>query len=181
LIYPAYWLACLRDRGVIDECDGCDDRAEQKLQAALRHPLVKTLERHTLALLLDPQRRNLFADGGIKLSSTSNNSWMSKIALFQYVVREVLRMCDGDGERNGAEDRMIEQIFAKADAAHVRWQTRGESAYWACSDQFIKGVAKASRYYPRIITTALWLNESPRPARPGAAQARDGAAAARLS
>ena len=47
--------------------------------------LVAALKRHTVALLSDPQRRNLFADGGIKLSSTSNNSWMSKIAIFQHV------------------------------------------------------------------------------------------------
>src|SRR6185503_15343246 len=42
-------------------------------------------KRHTLALLTDPQRRNLFPDGGLKLSSTSNNSWISKIAIFQHV------------------------------------------------------------------------------------------------
>ena len=34
------------------------------------------------------------------------------------------------------------------------------SGYWACSDQFVSGVAKGSRYYPRIITAALWLDET---------------------
>jgi xylan 1,4-beta-xylosidase len=111
------------------------------------------LQRHTLALLADPQRRNLFADGGIKLSSTSNNSWMSKIAIFQHVAREVLGIT-GDAE--------MAKLFADADAAHVKWQTDG-SGYWACSDQFVSGVAKGSRYYPRIITAALWLTRAGRP------------------
>ena len=31
------------------------------------------------------------------------------------------------------------------------------SAYWACSDQIVSGEGKASRYYPRIITSALWM------------------------
>jgi xylan 1,4-beta-xylosidase len=116
-------------------------------EAPALHGLLK---RHTLALLGDPQRRNLFPDGGIKLSSTSSNSWMSKIALFQHVAREVLHLC---------EDPAIADLFAKADAAHVKWQTDG-SGYWACSDQFVNGVAMGSRYYPRIITAALWLTRS---------------------
>jgi hypothetical protein len=110
-------------------------------------PLLRALKTHTLRLLKDELRRNLFADGGIKLSSTSNNSWVSKIAVFQHVCRAVF---DLDG------DREVREIFAAADAAHVRWQTDG-SGYWACSDQFVSGVAKGSRYYPRIITAALWL------------------------
>jgi hypothetical protein len=109
--------------------------------------LLRALKTHTLRLLKDERRRNLFADGGIKLSSTSNNSWASKIAVFQHVCRAVF---DLEG------DREVREIFAAADAAHVRWQTDG-SGYWACSDQFVSGVAKGSRYYPRIITAALWL------------------------
>jgi hypothetical protein len=122
LLYPLMW----------------GDDVHGRLAQALRH--------HTVALLDDPQRRNHFADGGIKLSSTSNNSWMSKIALFQHVARRVFGLDDDQ--------------FAEADAAHVRWQTEGPSAYWACSDQFVNGVAKGSRYYPRVITTALWLTRN---------------------
>ena len=144
LIYPAYWLACLGARA------GCEP-VEQLLGAAPRHPLIDVLRGHTLRLLHDHERRNLFADGGIKLSSTSNNSWMSKIALFQYVARQVLHLHE--------TDERVAQIFRAADAAHVRWQTDG-SGYWACSDQFVSGVAKGSRYYPRIITAALWLDET---------------------
>ena len=112
-------------------------------------PLHEALRQHTIELLRDPERRNLFADGGIRLSATSNNSWMSKIAIFQHVARRVFRL---------HEDEAIRVLFSRADAAHVKWQTEGESSYWACSDQMVNGVAKASRYYPRIITSALWMD-----------------------
>lgn len=144
LIYPAYWLRCLSDRGG-------HAAVEQMLRGALSGTFIEVLRGHTQSLLLDPQRRNLFADGGIRLSSTADNSWMSKIALFQFVARDVLRLHE-------TEPR-IGEIFRAADATHVRWQTDG-SAYWACSDQFVNGVAKGSRYYPRIITAALWMTES---------------------
>lgn len=113
-------------------------------------PFIAALKNHTLALLKDPQHRNIFPDGGVKLSSTSNNSWMSKIAIFLYVAREILQLHD---------DPEVAALLAKADTAHARWQTVG-SAFWACSDQFVSGEAKGSRYYPRIITSALWLHES---------------------
>src|SRR4029079_18308996 len=142
LIYPAYWQSCLSD----------DPDLTDYFAAAMRSPLIDTLRRHSIALLTDPERRNLFADGGIKLSSTSNNSWMSKIAIVQHVARKVLRL--------DLYDPRVTSIFATADAAHVRWQTEG-GGYWACSDQFVKGIAKASRYYPRLITAALWLDGAP--------------------
>ena len=109
--------------------------------------VVDVLSAHVRALLSDPEGRNLFDDGGIRLSSTSNNSWMSKIALAQQVIRRVLRLDD---------DPAVDDLLRRADAAHVGWQSRG-SAYWACCDQLVSGVARGSRYYPRIITTALWM------------------------
>ncbi len=112
--------------------------------------LVKILKHHTLALLKDPQQRNLFPDGGLRLSSTSANSWMSKIAIFQHVCRSVLGL-EADPE--------IKSIFDRADAAHVGWMLHPISAYWACSDQFVDGIARGSKYYPRIISSALWMRE----------------------
>ena len=112
--------------------------------------LFDCLKKHTVALLTDVERRNLFPDGGIKLSSTSSNSWMSKIAIFQEIARHVFRL---------HEDNAIAAIFTNADRAHVKWQTDG-SGYWACSDQFVDGVAKGSRWYPRVITAALWMDHS---------------------
>jgi hypothetical protein len=149
LIYPAYWLTLFRSW----PSDAAGD-AEEMLTRQLKSPLVQTLQRHALKLLTDPETANLFADGGIKLSSTSNNSWMSKIAIFQYVARSILALSEADPR--------VTAILRKADAAHVRWQTDG-SGYWACSDQFVSGEAKGSRYYPRIITAALWMDESEKP------------------
>jgi hypothetical protein len=74
---------------------------------------------------------------------------MSKIAIFMHVARRVFAL---------DQDEPIRQIFARADAAHVRWQTDG-SSYWACCDQLVSGKAVGSRYYPRIITAALWLEK----------------------
>jgi hypothetical protein len=105
-------------------------------------------------LLLDPEKRNQFPDGGIRLSSTSGNSWMSKIAIFQHVSREMFGFRD---------DPAIMELFKKADAAHVKWQTDG-SSFWACCDQIVNGEARGSKYYPRIIASALWLDEPVRAA-----------------
>ena len=110
--------------------------------------LYELIRNHVVALLKDRDCRNLFPDGGIRLSSTSSNSWMSKIALFQELARGLFDL-HGDPD--------LAALLDRADCAHVRWQIEG-SGYWACSDQFVDGVAKGSRYYPRIITTALWLS-----------------------
>ena len=120
---------------------------EQIFASPSEKRMFEVLREHTRNLLLDPQRRNLFADGGIKLSSTSNNSWMSKIAIFMHVTRKVFHL--------GA-DPEVAAVFRQADAAHLKWQTEG-SSYWACCDQIVSGEGKASRYYPRIITSALWM------------------------
>ena len=87
----------------------------------------------------------LYDDGGWKLSSSADNSWMSKICLNQYVVREIL------GIEYGEE--------ARADAAHVYWEING-SKFQACSDQFASGKPIGSLYYPRIVTNILWMDSA---------------------
>jgi hypothetical protein len=88
----------------------------------------------------------LFEDGGWKLSSTSNNSWLSKIYLCQFIAREILGLkWDGQGE--------------EADRAHVSWLLHPQQSYFAWSDQMISGVAVGSKYYPRGVTSILWLLE----------------------
>jgi hypothetical protein len=160
LVYPLYWSRC----------------ADRNLQAARRRAndgkvgwlapqgpyatLIDALRRHTETLLTARGAgagKNRFADGGLKLSSTSDNSWMSKIAIFQEVCREVLGL-----DENGKPWTGQGSGFPKADAAHVRWETQGASAYWACSDQMVSGVAQGSKYYPRIVTTVLWLGSKGR-------------------
>ena len=106
--------------------------------------LIDALRKH-FEQVLTPGRC-LFADGGWKLSSTSDNSWLSKIYLSQHVVRKALGM-DSDA------------VSETADAAHVRWLLDKEYSYYAWSDQMIAGKAMASRYYPRGVTAILWLDE----------------------
>ena len=84
----------------------------------------------------------IYPDGGWKLSSSADNSWMSKICLNQFVVYEILEIHYG-GESN-------------ADKAHVEWQVNGSKSQ-ACSDQFCSGKPIGSLYYPRIVTNILWL------------------------
>ncbi|MBN1113961.1 MAG: beta-xylosidase [Oligoflexia bacterium] len=88
----------------------------------------------------------IFPDGGWKLSSSAENSWLSKIYLNQFVARKIL------GFKN--DDTGI-----KADQAHAGWLLKEENLYWAWSDQMFTGIAKESKYYPRGVTSFLWLNE----------------------
>ncbi|KYF83232.1 hypothetical protein BE11_29535 [Sorangium cellulosum] len=106
--------------------------------------LVQVLRRH-LRAVLEPGLC-LFPEGGWKLSSSSDNSWASKIALCQHVARAVLKVDLPDPDRH--------------EEAHVRWQIEG-SGYWAYSDQMQRGVPVGSRYYPRGVTAILWLDEAP--------------------
>jgi len=71
--------------------------------------------------------------------------WASKIHLCQFVVETVL------------EVRQESAAAAKADRAHADWQRIGAADH-AVSDQFTSGVAKGSLYYPRIVTSVLWLS-----------------------
>jgi xylan 1,4-beta-xylosidase len=82
-----------------------------------------------------------FSDGGWKLSSTSNNSWLSKIYLCQAVAEKVLGY----------------EIDHQADKAHVNWLLSPENIYFAWSDQMLSGKAVGSRYYPRGVTSILWV------------------------
>ena len=88
----------------------------------------------------------LFEDGGWKISSTSNNSWLSKIYLSQFIARNILGL-EWD-ERGAAADR-----------AHVAWLTHPELSIWSWSDQIISGEITGSKYYPRGVTAILWLDE----------------------
>jgi hypothetical protein len=88
----------------------------------------------------------LFEDGGWKLSSTSDNSWLSKIYLCQFIARHILQQPWGEAG-------------LKADAAHVQWLTDARNGYWSWSDQIIAGIATGSKYYPRGVTCILWLEE----------------------
>ncbi len=106
--------------------------------------LIATLAKHLKAVLKPGVC--LFPDGAWKLSSTSDNSWLSKTYICQFVARKIL------GFPWGAAGK-------RADAAHVNWLVRPESRYWAWSDQIIRGIATGSKYYPRGVTAILWTLE----------------------
>ncbi|OBR65794.1 beta-xylosidase [Paenibacillus oryzae] len=88
----------------------------------------------------------LFPNGAWKLSSTSNNSWLSKIYLCQFVARHIL-------------DLAWDEKGRKADEAHVSWLLAPQNAFWSWSDQILSGTAVGSKYYPRGVTSILWLDE----------------------
>jgi xylan 1,4-beta-xylosidase len=106
--------------------------------------LVHRFKGHLQAVLAPG--KCLFPNGGWKLSASSANSWLSKIYLCQHIARTCL---DYDGLN----------AFEEADSAHVDWLLHPESAFWAWSDQMVDGVAKGSKYYPRGVTSVLWLDE----------------------
>lgn len=96
----------------------------------------------------------LFDDGGWKLSSTSRNSWLSKIYLCQFIAERIL---------DKSQD-------TEADAAHWEWLMDEDNAYFAWSDQMLAGKAHGSRYYPRGVTSLLWLTDNNSPTIPQIAQ-----------
>jgi hypothetical protein len=105
---------------------------------------IEALKKHLDVVLVEGTC--LFTDGGWKLSSTSNNSWLSKIYLCQFVAREIL-------------DLAWDEKGAAADAAHVDWLTHPTLSIWSWSDQIISGEITGSKYYPRGVTSILWLQE----------------------
>ncbi|WP_150267871.1 glycoside hydrolase family 52 protein [Paenibacillus tepidiphilus] len=121
---------------------GCKEALEQGGRFA---DYLSALDRHLKAVLV--QGVCLFEDGGWKISSTSNNSWLSKIYLCQFIAREIL----------GLE---WDEAGRKADRAHVEWLTHPQLSVWSWSDQIISGLITGSKYYPRGVTAILWLEET---------------------
>ena len=153
LVYPFFWSACLDVDEQIAPFICRDDKGTPARYARL----INLLRDHTIALLSDGQRRNVFPDAGLRLSSSSANSWMSKIAITQFVARQIFQL-----NEHGQPLRQDDQGptgWESSDAAHAAWQTAPGSAYWAMGDQMINGVTGASRYYPRCVTAWLWTLE----------------------
>ncbi|WEG11309.1 glycoside hydrolase family 52 protein [Pullulanibacillus sp. KACC 23026] len=107
---------------------------------------IQVLKQHLKTVLVEGVC--LFEDGGWKISSTSNNSWLSKIYLCQFIARQILGLS-------------WDESGARADAAHVKWLTHPTLSIWSWSDQIISGEITGSKYYPRGVTSILWLEEHP--------------------
>ncbi|MFF7340996.1 PucR family transcriptional regulator [Streptomyces sp. NPDC008163] len=65
----------------------------------------------------------------------------------------------GGGRQRGR--RACHAPRAQHDPNERPWLLRPGNAAWARSDQMLAGDVMASRYYPRGVTAALWLNEAP--------------------
>jgi len=105
--------------------------------------------------LLEQHLRRVFAagvcldasSGGWKLSSSSPNTWLSKIFLCQHVVRELFPQA------------LVPAADAAADRVHVGWLLSPVTRTLAFCDQLHSetGEPLGSRYYPRGVTAWLWL------------------------
>jgi len=121
LVFPLFW----GEQALLDE-------------AGSHAALLARLKDHLQTVLVPGLC--LFPDGGWKLSSTSDNSWPSKIFICQHVAERVFGM----------------RAAKASHAAHAAWQQLG-CADWAMTDQCFAGIGKGSKYYPRGVTSWLWL------------------------
>lgn len=110
-------------------------------------PLFRQLSQH-MAQALQPGICLDATSGGWKMSSTSTNTWFSKIAIAQHVVRQLF------------PEAMNPQAKA-ADRVHADWQRTPGCGRDAMCDQIRSdsGAACGSRYYPRGVSCYLWLSE----------------------
>jgi len=99
---------------------------------------IAALKKHLEAALADGCR---FEDGAWKMSKTSDNSWLSKTFLCQFIAEKVFKL---------PKD-------ANADKVHASWLLDPDNAAQAFSDQMRAGKLCGSAYYPRGVTGILWL------------------------
>ncbi len=110
-------------------------------------PLFRQLRQH-ITQALQPGICLDATSGGWKMSSTSTNTWFSKIALAQHVIRRLF-------------PEAMNATARAADRVHADWQRTPGCGRDAMCDQIRSdtGVSCGSRYYPRGVTTWLWLSE----------------------
>lgn len=115
--------------------------AYPRLAAVSPQAYIKALQKHLGTVLRDGEC--LFPDGGWKLSSTSDNSWLSKVYLSQFVAHEVLALPIDDNSR-------------AADAAHASWLRDPRNSYFSWSDQMIRGSAVGAGRR-RVVAAGVFL------------------------
>jgi xylan 1,4-beta-xylosidase len=102
------------------------------------------LQRHLTSVLESGVCR--LPDGGWRLSSSSDITWLSKLYLCRFIATELLGIKENDE-------------FSAADATHCKWLLDEANSLFAWSDQLRDGNVIGSRYYPRGVTAMLWLLE----------------------
>ncbi|MFA9397960.1 MAG: glycoside hydrolase family 52 protein [Clostridiaceae bacterium] len=107
--------------------------------------LVKILKQHLETILVKGTCIDEIS-GGWKLSSTSTNTWMSKIFICQFVSESILKM------------DFTKEDIAGWDEVHATWQT-GPCSEQCATDQVNSQTGKdlGSRLYPRLVTNILFL------------------------
>lgn len=102
--------------------------------------LLLMLRRHLLTVL-KPGRCIDATSGGWKLSSTSRNTWLSKIFLNQFVAERILG---------------VDPVLVRRDDVHASWLFGGTSRF-SMTDQVDASDGKdlGSRLYPRLVTSIL--------------------------
>ena len=110
-------------------------------------PLFVQLRQH-ITQALQPGICLDSVSGGWKMSSTSTNTWFSKIAIAQYVIRALFPEVLSEAARAG-------------DRVHANWQRTPGCGTDAMCDQIRSdtGITCGSRYYPRGVSSFLWLSE----------------------
>ena len=111
------------------------------LSETLEPELVQLLRSHSIACL----QKGVCLDavsGGLRLSSTSRNTWPSKSVLTVYAMERVLGLTMPEG--------MVQEI--------VGWAQVSAREVTIC-DQILCDTREAvgAPYYPRVVTAALWL------------------------
>lgn len=123
-----------------------DDDALRQPSPALTQ-LLQRLETH-LTRILQPGLCLDAQTGAWKLSSTSTNTWFSKIALCRHVIARLF-------------PAVLTPPVLAADRVHADWQRQHGCGRDAMCDQIDSdtGIARGSKYYPRGVTAWLWLRE----------------------
>lgn len=119
----------------------CHSQEDVSLQG--RYASFIALLKQHLATVLKPGCCLDEQSGGWKLSSTSRNTWLSKIFLNQFIASHLLG---------------IEDFLVRRDAVHCSWLFNGQSVY-GMTDQVDSSTGKdlGSRLYPRLVTSILWM------------------------
>lgn len=110
-------------------------------------PLFTQLRQH-ITQALQPGICLDTVTGGWKMSSTSTNTWFSKIAIAQYVIRALF-------------PEALNEAASAGDRVHANWQRTPGCGEHAMCDQIRSdsGITCGSRYYPRGVSAFLWLSE----------------------
>jgi hypothetical protein len=111
-----------------------DENGEPELVALLRDHSIACLQK---GVCWDA------VSGGLRLSSTSRNTWPSKSVLTVYAMERVLGLTVPEG--------MVQEI--------INWAQISAREKTIC-DQILCDSREAigAPYYPRIVTAALWLD-----------------------